>query len=102
MDENTIVLWKAQLAEYVPNKDVPLSMVHGALSGAPLHEDLGELIEACQEIGREWGIAKIKCKPSDVEPDPDRPKGWYRARHHITTSEEFVPIDQVMYGTYLQ
>ena len=46
MDEDTIVLWKAQLSGHVPNKDIPLSIVHGAISGAPLHKDLGELIKA--------------------------------------------------------
>ena len=104
MDENVIVLWIAQLSGYVPNKEIPLSMVHGALSGAPLNKDLGELIKACQEIGREYGIAKIECKPGDVEQYPGLPEGWYKARRDITTSEEFVPIDQVreVYGAYLQ
>jgi len=104
MDEDTIVLWKAQLSGHVPNKDIPLSIVHGAISGAPLHKDLGELIKACQEIGRAYSIAKIECKPSDVEQYPGLPEGWYKARRDITTSEEFVPIDQVreVYGAYLQ
>ena len=74
MDEDTIVLWKAQLSGHVPNKDIPLSMVHGAISGAPLHKDLGELIKACQEIGRAYSIAKIECKPSDVEQYPGLPE----------------------------